>query len=81
MANQEIEAKKSIAVLPDLKEEYHRALLIEMFDFSGLQRLEDAILRLLLEHFSQAFSQLASLLAARANDRGLDRILIKASEK
>ena len=61
MANQEIEAKKSIAVLPDLKEEYHRALLIEMFDFSGLQRLEDAILRLLIEHFSQAFSQLASL--------------------
>lgn len=61
MANQELEAQKSIAVLPDLKEEYHRSLLIELFDFSSLQRLEDAILRLLLEHFSQAFSQLASL--------------------
>lgn len=61
MSQQQLQARQSIAVLPDLKNEYHRALLMEMFDFSVLQRLEDAVLRLLLEHFSQAFSQLATL--------------------
>lgn len=61
MARQQEQATQSIAILPNLKDEYYRALLIEMFDFSAIQRLESAVLRLLLEHFSLAFSQIASM--------------------
>ena len=61
LENQQLQTKQSLAVLPNLKEEYHRTLLIELFDFSVLQRLENDVLRLLLEHFSQSFSQLATL--------------------
>ncbi len=61
LANQQQQTKQSLAFLPNLKEEYYRTLLIELFDFSALQRLENDVLRLLLEHFSQSFSQLAAL--------------------
>lgn len=61
MSAQQQQAERSIAILPDLKEEYHRALLYEMFDFSNMLRLEETILRVLIEHFSSAFADLTSL--------------------
>ena len=60
MAAQQQQAERSIAVLPDLKDEYHRALLYELFDFSNILRLEEAVLRILVEYFPASFSDLAS---------------------
>ena len=60
MAAQQQQAERSIAVLPDLKDEYHRAFLYELFDFSNILRLEEAVLRILVEYFPASFSDLAS---------------------
>ena len=44
-------AQKSISVLPTLKEEYYRQLLIEMFNFNDLKVYEVALFRVLTEFF------------------------------
>lgn len=79
MSSQQQQAERSIAMLPDLKDEYHRALLYEMFDFSNMLRLEEAILRVLIEHFSSAFSGLTSLHRVALDD--FKKKVIEVSQK
>ena len=51
ISHQTEEAQKSISVLPTLKEEYYRQLLIEMFNFNDLKVYEVALFRVLTEFF------------------------------
>ena len=51
ISHQTEEAQKSISVLPTLKEEYYRQLLIEMFNFNDLKVYETALFRVLTEFF------------------------------
>ena len=51
ISHQTEEAQKSISVLPTLKEEYYRQLLIEMFNFNDLKVYEAALFRVLTEFF------------------------------
>lgn len=43
--------EKSISALPALKEEYHRQLLIELFNFNEIKTYETALFRVLTEFF------------------------------
>ncbi len=58
---QEMQTRQSIQVLPQLKEEYHRNLLIEMFDFSPILHQQESLVRIFVEYFSRSYSQLESL--------------------
>ena len=51
ISHQTEEAQKSISVLPTLKEEDYRQLLIEMFNFNDLKVYETALFRVLTEFF------------------------------
>ena len=51
ISRQEEEAHKSIEQLPLLKEEYHRFLLLELFDFHNLFYKEEHLVRLMTEFF------------------------------
>lgn len=51
ISHQTEETQKSISVLPTLKEEYYRQLLIEMFNFNDLKVYEAALFRVLTEFF------------------------------
>ena len=51
ISHQTEKAQKSISVLPTLKEEYYRQLLIEMFNFNDLKVYETALFRVLTEFF------------------------------
>lgn len=61
IAKQEDEAERSIQQLPQLKQDYYRQLIIELFDFRNLQSHEDHLLRLMLEFFSGTNASLAQL--------------------
>lgn len=61
MAGQEDRARTSICRLPDLKEEYHRQLLFELFDFVYITKLEETLLRLLVEYCSTSYATLVML--------------------
>ena len=61
IATQEERAKQSITQLPQLKEEYFRYLLTELFDFSALLHLQEQMVRLFIEHFSRSHPQLEQL--------------------
>ena len=61
ISNQEERARQSIEHLPQLKEEYYRYLLTELFDFSALLHLEEQMVRLFIEHFSRSYPQLEQL--------------------
>ena len=51
ISHQTEEAEKSISALPALKEEYHRQLLIELFNFNEIKAYETALFRVLSEFF------------------------------
>ena len=61
IARQESEAQKSIGRLPELKEEYHRHLLLDMFDFQKIQYKEADMVRLMTEYFARSHSRLTEL--------------------
>jgi len=58
---QEENARKSIEMLPQLKEEYYRHLLLELFDFSPILRLQESMTRIFIEYFSRSFSNIEML--------------------
>lgn len=58
---QEVEAERSIAQLPDLKRDYYRKLIVELFDFTRLQTTESYMLRLMMEFFSSMNPELLQM--------------------
>ena len=61
IGQQEEAARQSIAMLPTLKEEFFRHLLLELFDFSSLIYKEEHLGRLLIEFFYNAFTNVTDL--------------------
>ena len=61
IAAQEQNAQKSIEMLPQLKEEYYRHLLLELFDFSPLLHLQESMVRVFIEYFSRSYATLELL--------------------
>lgn len=61
IAHQELEAKKSIAQLPALKEEYFRHLLLELFNFQSLLFKEEYMVRLMTEFFYRSHTKITEL--------------------
>ena len=61
IGHQEEEAQKSISQLPQLKEEYYRFLLLELFDFHDIFYKEEQLLRLMTEFFYHAFTDATEL--------------------
>lgn len=59
--HQEEEAHKSIIQLPQLKEEYYRLLLLELFDFHDLFYKEEHLLRLMTEFFYHSHTDITEL--------------------
>ena len=59
--SQEQNAQRSIARLPQLKEEYFQILLMELFDFQLLLRHQEHMVRLFAEFFSRSHPQLEQL--------------------
>ena len=59
--HQEEEAQKSISRLPQLKEEYYRFLLLELFDFHDIFYKEEHLLRLMTEFFYHSFTDITEL--------------------
>lgn len=53
ISNQESITARSVSVLPQLKEEYYRFLLIELFDFADIAHCEEALCRVMIEFFSK----------------------------
>ncbi|MFC2334787.1 MAG: hypothetical protein ACFNM6_05180, partial [Prevotella sp.] len=51
ISRQQQAAEESIGRLPDLKEEYYRTQLLDMFDFAGIYNAQQMLNRVLLEHF------------------------------
>ena len=51
ISRQQQAAEESIERLPDLKEEYYRTQLLDMFDFAGIYNAQQMLNRVLLEHF------------------------------
>lgn len=61
ISHQEEEAQKSIRQLPQLKEEYYRMLLLELFDFHDIFYKEEHLLRLMTEFFYHSFTDITEL--------------------
>ena len=61
IAQQESEAMRSIEQLPLLKQEYHRQLLLELFDFRLILYGEEYLLRLFNEYFYHSHDRLTML--------------------
>ena len=57
-SQQEAEAARSIGLLPQLKEDYYKEQLRELFDFSELREKEEWMSRVLDEYFFQQFPTL-----------------------
>ena len=51
ISRQQRAAEESIGQLPELKEEYYRTQLLDMFDFTGIYNAQQMLNRVLLEHF------------------------------
>ena len=58
---QEQNTKVSVERLPQLKEEYHRLLLLELFDFSAILHQQEYMVRTFVEYFSRSYPQLELL--------------------
>ena len=58
IVNQEQEARKSIQQLPQLKEEYYRYLLLELYDFHSILFQQESMVRVFTEFFYHSYSQL-----------------------
>ncbi len=61
IACQEQNARESIQRLPQLKEEYYRFLLLELFDFTELLRQQEYMVRTFVEFLSRAYPSLEQL--------------------
>ena len=61
IGHQEEEAQKSISQLPQLKEEYYRFLLLELFDLHDIFYKEEHLLRLMTEFFYHSFTDTTEL--------------------
>ena len=61
ISHQEEEARRSIAALPTLKEEYYRHLLLELFDFHSILYAEEHLLRLMTEFFYHSHTDIVEL--------------------
>ena len=61
IGHQEEEAQRSISQLPQLKEEYYRFLLLELFDFHDIFYKEEHLLRLMTEFFYHSFTDTTEL--------------------
>ena len=61
ISHQEEEARKSIEQLPQLKEEYFRHLLLELFDFHDIFYKEEHLLRLMTEFFYHSHTDITEL--------------------
>ena len=61
ISHQEEEARKSIEQLPQLKEEYYRHLLLELFDFHDIFYKEEHLLRLMTEFFYHSHTDITEL--------------------
>ena len=58
ISHQEEEAQKSIEQLSQLKEEYFRLLLLELFDFHDIFYKEEHLLRLMTEFFYHSYTDI-----------------------
>ena len=61
MERQEDETQQSISQLPVLKQEYHRHLLLELFDFRPVLFQEEYLVRLFMEYFYHSHDRLTHL--------------------
>jgi len=61
IAQQESEARRSIAQLPQLKQEYERYLLLQLFDFRALLGEQESMVRIFAEYFYNSHAQLKQL--------------------
>ena len=61
IGHQEEEARKSISQLPQLKEEYYRFLLLELFDLHDIFYKEEHLLRLMTEFFYHSYTDTTEL--------------------
>ena len=61
ISHQEENTQASIARLPQLKEEYFRFLLTELFDFNPILRHQEHMVRIFIEFFSRSHPQLEAL--------------------
>ena len=61
IGHQEEEAQRSISQLPQLKEEYYRFLLLELFDFHDIFYKEERLLHLMTEFFYHSFTDITEL--------------------
>ena len=61
IGHQEEAAQRSISQLPQLKEEYYRFLMLELFDFHDIFYKEEHLLRLMTEFFYHAFTDTTEL--------------------
>jgi tetratricopeptide repeat protein len=78
IANQTVEAERSIAILPTLKKEYYRQLLIELFNFNELKMYETALFKVLSEFFYK-YTKINALHKMTLTD--LDARIIEVSMK
>ena len=61
MSQQQGEARRSIALLPQLKQEYERQLLMQLFDFRQLLQLQEQMVRIFAEYFYHSHTSLKQL--------------------
>lgn len=61
IANQEHNAQESIRRLPQLKEEYFRYLMLELFDFTTLLHQQEYLVRTFVEFLSRSYASLELL--------------------
>lgn len=61
ISGQEQAAIESIDRLPQLKEEFRRQLMMELFDFRELQSREDSLMRIMVEYFTNSHQQLTQM--------------------
>ncbi len=79
ISHQEIEAQQSIALLPQLKEDYYRRMLLALFDFSDLLAKEEWYFRVINEYL---YRQMPTLLEEHKNLIDTIKVeIIEVSEK
>ena len=61
IARQETDARQSICQLPELKQEYERHLLLQLFDFRTLLSMQETMVRIFSEFFYHSQAELAKL--------------------
>ena len=79
IVNQEQEARKSIQQLPQLKEEYYRYLLLELYDFHSILFQQESMVRVFTEFFYHSYSQL-EIMHKQALERMRNDVIIIANK-